>query len=167
MYSLKFVRHDKIDYDLLNEIINVKSVSWPYSYEKQVEWINTNLKDSDIHVLLYLENDLVAYLNLIEIEFKINANNYLGYGIGNVCALEKGRGWGKEIMKCTNRYLIENGKIGLLFCKESLVNFYQICEWKEINPKYIKLPIKYNNVISMIYNYPYEFKSVEFMGKLF
>jgi len=114
MFLLKIIQNSEISPADIDEIIRIKSITWPYSYEKQLEWINSKIKDTDIHVLLYFDKSLVAYLNLIEIEVTLDSNFKKGYGIGNVCSLEKWKGWGKKIISETNTYLTQNNKIGTL-----------------------------------------------------
>ena len=166
MFEVLFVPHYQITNDLLNSIIHVKSVAWPYSPEEQIKWVKSNLKDSDTHVLLLQNKKTVAYLNLIEIEIKVNTRFCIAYGIGNVCALEKGNGWGKELLNKTNIFLNGNNKIGLLFCKSQLVKFYSDNDWRLISNEKLIIPFR-NNVLTMIYNSPVAPDQIEYTGKPF
>lgn len=167
MFQSLLVPHKEITPTLLNEIIQIKSIAWPHSFEKQLEWIHSNLKNTDIHVLLYLEGSLVAYLNLIEIEFTIDRNLKHGYGIGNVCAKAKGKGWGKEIIMLTNIYLTQLNTIGILFCKDSLVDFYKKYNWKLINKKIINLSFQNESIETLIFNLSNKFQDFQYNGKSF
>lgn len=166
MFQSLIIPHAEITLTKLNEIIQIKSIAWPYCYEKQFEWIHDNLKNTDIHVLIYQEETLIAYLNLIDIEFKIDGNLKNGFGIGNVCALKIGKGWGKYLIKCTNTYLKDNNKIGLLFCKSQLVKFYSDNNWRLVRNEKLNCPFK-NEVQSMVYNSPEDFNQLEYIGKPF
>lgn len=167
MFELILIHHDQITLDLLDEIIKVKSAAWPYNYEEQLNWMNTNLKNSSIHVILLANKNIVAYLNLIEIELIIDSNYSWGYGIGNVCALKKGKGWGKELISRVNVYLEKNDKIGLLFCKNKLINFYRDNGWFLIR----KEQLIFTNIISDInifaFNLKSDFKILTYTGELF
>jgi len=167
MFKSLLIPHKKITSTLLNEIIQIKSIAWPYNYEKQLKWIHGNLKSTDIHVLLYREESLVGYLNLIEIEFKIDGNLKNGFGIGNVCAKEKGKGWGKELISETNSYLIQTNKIGLLFCKDLLVNFYKINNWRKIEKEKITLLFNNKFIQTLIFNWDNGFQNLEYTGRPF
>lgn len=163
----KYIFHKDITENELLEVIKLKSIAWPYSLENQLQWIKGNIKDDDVHVLLLDENNTVkAYLNMIAIVFKINGKINSGFGIGNVCALEKGKGWGKQLIKFTNTYLKNNNKIGLLFCKSQLVKFYSDNNWKLVRNEKLICPFK-NEVQTMVYNSPEDFKQLEYLGKLF
>lgn len=167
MYNLKLIPHKEITSEQLDGIIKIKSKTWPYNFEKQLEWINFNLKKTDIHVLLSLNEKDIAYLNLIKIKFKIDGNLKDGFGIGNVCVLEKGKGWGKKIMTQINLFLKQRNKIGLLFCKNSLVNFYNINDWRLIDKKKMSLSFNNESKETMIFNCDNEFQYLEYLGKTF
>jgi hypothetical protein len=167
MYDLILIPHKEVTRKQLEDIIEIKSKAWPYSFSSQLEWINVNLKANDIHVLLTLDKTNVAYLNLIEIKFKLDGVENDGFGIGNVCASEKGKGWGKEIMAQTNLILNKRKKIGLLFCKKSLVTFYNLSNWRLIEHKKLKLSFNSESIETMIFNCKFEFQHLDYMGKPF
>jgi hypothetical protein len=167
MFDLILIPHKEVTSNQLKDIIKIKSKAWPYSFERQLEWINANLKEADIHVLLSLNETDVAYLNLIDIALKLDGIVNEGYGIGNVCASEKGKGWGKEVMTQTNLYLKLKNKIGLLFCKNSLVKFYSLNSWKLIEKKEITLSFDNKSFETMIFNCDKEFHNLEYSGKPF
>ena len=167
MFDLILIPHKEVTSNQLKDVIKIKSKAWPYSFERQLEWINANLKEADIHVLLSLNETNVAYLNLIDIELKLDGIVNESYGIGNVCASEKGKGWGKEIITQTNLYLKLRNKVGLLFCKNSLVNFYNLYKWKIIEKRKITLLFDNESIETMIYNCEKEFNNLEYLGKQF
>lgn len=167
MYKLQLAPHSDISENDLNEIIRIKSVSWPYSYEDQIKWMNENLKGSDIHVLLSLDNINVAYLNLITIELNINSKVVNGLGVGNVCAKIRGNGWGQELMMLTNSYLRKNKMPGLLFCRDRLFNFYCMCHWKKLEPSILKVDFDKHEIVSMYFNYHEPVRYIEYRGRLF
>lgn len=167
MFDICFIDHKQLSQTILDEIIGVKSVAWPYSYQEQYQWIKNNLKDSDIHVLLYSDKKLIAYLNLVEIDVQFDSVNYKGFGIGNVCAAEKGKGWGKVLIDMVNNYLMDCDAVGLLFCKEPLVKFYTNCEWRIIEKNNILIPNLNPEVFTFVYNAPQNFKQIKYQGTTF
>ena len=163
MYRIKIIRHQDIKKSEIDEVINIKSSQWKYCYVEQLNWINKNIKKSDTHIILYLNGKGVAYLNLIDINLIANAEHVKGFGIGNVCAIERGMGYGLELMKLTNTYIIENNKIGILFCKDALIRFYSSLDWKLLSIK-----DKDVNCKVMIYNNIYdEDTSIIYSGEIF
>jgi len=167
MFDLILKPHKEISQSEITEIINIKSKAWPYSFDSQLEWIDNNLKATDIHVLLSSNGEYVAYLNLIDIEIKLDNNIMNGYGIGNVCAAEKGKGYGSKIIESANEYLLSMNRIGLLFCKDHLVDFYKRYGWEIIEPNKISSEKDFSNINVMISNYHPAFTILTYNLSLF
>lgn len=133
MYSIKYIRHaDMTQLDLV-DVINLKKKQWDYTVDEHLNWIAENLKASDIHVFLTLENKNVAYLNLIDLNIFVDNKIAASWGVGNVCAVERGKGFGREIMKEVNKYINDSVRIGLLYCKPKLLSFYSDLNWIELS----------------------------------
>lgn len=164
---LKTIRHNKIDSKYLEEVIKLKSVAWPFSTEMQELWIQKNLEPEDIHCFLMNGKNPIAYLNLINISITIDGLTYLGWGVGNVCAIEQGKGLGSSIIQKINELLVKEKKIGLLFCKSALINFYHKNGWELIPSPKITLDFNHDLVESLIYNYNYPFNKIEYLGRSF
>ena len=137
----------------LDKIIMVKSSSWPYSYKSQINWIKNNIKDNDLHLLIEKEGIALAYLNLVSIDITIDDKKCKGYGIGNVCTINKGQGMGKTLMLSVNEFLRKKNKIGLLFCKKQLINFYSHSGWELIDENKLNYFSKHRGFKTMIYNH--------------
>jgi len=129
--------------------------------------MSDNLKDSDIHVLLSLDNTFVGYLNLIQIEMIINNKPINGLGVGNVCTTIRGNGWGTELILLTNNYFRKYRKTGLLFCRDRLLNFYGLCHWKKINNSLLRVSFNNAGIVTMYFNHPGTVRLLEFTGKIF
>ena len=160
MFELKIISHSEVKLDVLDEIIRIKSEAWAYSYEEQLVWIEKNLKNTDFHLLLLKGNKSVAYLNLIAIDLIVDEVFYKAFGVGNVCAFEKGKGYGKELMKLTNKFIVDYQRLGLLFCKSELANFYLMNNWRLVDKNKITLSFDDSNITSMLYNYKGEYNSM-------
>lgn len=167
MYNILYIQHSKVTNSILEEIVKVKTVAWDYSFKEHYEWININLKSSDIHVLLYHEKTLLAYLNLIDIEVKVDGIDLMGYGVGNVCAIEKGKGWGKELIRRVNKYLSETNKIGLLFCKEKLKKFYSENDWKLLDKDKAKISKIISDESVFVFNIASNYSNLQYDGIFF
>ncbi|MGE5629218.1 MAG: GNAT family N-acetyltransferase [Solirubrobacterales bacterium] len=167
MFRISFISNKNISKNILSDICEIKSIPWPYSLKSQLAWISNNISDNDIHVLLYNGEEFIAYLNLVEIEFSIDGVLTQGYGIGNVCSREKGKGYGSILMRNVNEYLKENDKIGLLLCKQELIPFYEKCSWDLISKGKLKLNNENKLVNAMTYNLIDSYCVLEYKGKLF
>ncbi len=167
MYQLELIRHKEATKSQLDEVIRIKSITWTHPYELQIDWFNKNLIDTDIHAILLLDGKSVAYLNLIDISINIDGETINGYGIGNVCSIVKGKGWGKEIMMLTNRFLEKENKTGLLFCRDRVLQFYKKCKWNIINKKKLTLNFNNDSIETMIFNRNLVFEHLEYIGRTF
>jgi len=167
MFELTVVQHSDLSESILEEIIHIKSISWPYCYESQIKWMESNLKNIDLHFLLIVNNRIISYLNLIDIKININNNIINGYGVGNVCTIEKGKGYGNLLMEQTNRYISQKKRVGLLFCKKELVCFYKKFSWIQLEKNKLALAFDNNNIETMIYNLPKIVYSLHYNGNYF
>jgi predicted N-acetyltransferase YhbS len=167
MQTINIVKQSDISQQQLDEIISIKSIAWPYSYEKQVEWINKHLNDNDLHFLLFNSGILEGYINLFPVEVAINQKETKAFGVGNVCVKNKGKGLGLQLMKQANNFISKTGKPGLLFCKPQLTNFYLKSGWLLTDKSTVIIDSEYPNVQTMIYNYSSPVYQFKYAGKLF
>ena len=166
--QIQYILHNEISAEKLLDIIKVKSASWNYSIDEHLQWINKNLVDDDIHTIMFNdENEISAYLNLIKIELIINNERRTGYGIGNVCAFKKGNGDGAKLIKEVNSYLTDRNFVGLLFCKEALIRFYQQFGWMQVQKKVKNIAVIDTMVKTMIFNYDNPIFDLLYEGKSF
>lgn len=162
MLEVKIIKHKNIHSSELEAICKIKSIFGNYTLESQLNWITNNIKDEDIHFLIYDNDKLIAYTNLIEEILLINNKKINILGIGNVCVDEKGKNKGLLLMKNVNRFLLDNNKIGLLFCKKNLIAFYEKTDWRLIEPQYSE------EVYWMIFNYDLvKNENIFYTGRLF
>lgn len=153
--NIKIIRNSEVDNKTLQKICNIKSISWEYSFEEQKKWIRDNLTENDTHVLLENKGVFVAYLNLVQIKLSNkNGRTFRAIGIGNVCVITQNKGYGSTLIKLINEHFIAENKIGVLFCKKDLVNFYLKNGFKvERVYKNNFFLMSYNNAIpDLIYN---------------
>ena len=167
MDSLKLITHSDATSEDINQAIAVKQKVWPYPLESQKKWMEENLTSDDIHVFFFFFGENVAYMNLVGIQVWINDKLFDGYGIGNVCASIKGRGYGNKLVKLTNSYLEENDKLGLLFCHTPLIKFYSGCSWVLLPSEKCIEPILSDGIHAMTFNVPMIISSLKYQGKLF
>jgi hypothetical protein len=161
-----FYTQSQLSEQNLKKIINLKKKHWDYSEEEHKKWIDNNINENDIHVLMFQDEILVAYLNLIQTEVILNNREHFFLGIGNVCSLEKGFGYGKELLVGMQKYLVQNDFKGILFCKDKLVDFYVKFEWKLV-PKNRVISENYKNVNVMFYNVDTNVEFVDYKGRNF
>jgi len=161
---IKIIKHNQIDFGLMSEIANIKSLSWNYPIQEQIDWMNRNLNANDLHFLSYNDDGiLVGYLNIINSNIRNNNEIIEISGIGNVCVKFKGSGDGKRLILELNKYLIKYNLKGVLFCKKELIGFYSLFEWNEV-PTLHSDPI----IHTMIFNFgDIKLGKLEFSGTYF
>lgn len=165
--EIEIIKHRDLLFKDLLRIIRLKTTAWPYPLGSQVEWIANNISDNDEHVFLRDKNIDVAYLNLVKTSFIANNVEYVAFGIGNVCASVKGKGYGRELMEQVSNYLFNHHYCGLLFCRQMLVPFYQRCGWHLIEPDICLIPSLSEGIFVMSLYAPNDIIEFEYKGKLF
>jgi predicted GNAT family N-acyltransferase len=148
--KFEFIKNDKISKDLVLDIIKLKNIHWQYTIEQHLDWINKNINPNDIHVIMRHNQELVGYLNLVQLNVKISDSNYDFYGIGNVCVKEKAKGYGKMLIDGVNEYLMQENFQGILLCKDSLVDFYSKCTWQLMDKN--KVEASFDLLNTMVFN---------------
>lgn len=164
--KFEFCKHSDLSSDYVKKIIELKSIHWNYTFEQQISWMKNNLMKDDIHVLMLDNEELVGYMNLVNVIVNINCGNRNFLGIGNVCSRNKFSGLGSKLLIGANEYLTQNDKNGILLCKDNLVGFYEKFEWQLIDKKnIISEDFKYINV--MIFNLNLNVESLVYEGRNF
>ena len=158
MINIEFISHKDCDQNLKIEICKFKNLNWPYSIDEHLNWMAINLQPNDVHLLLRVDKELVAYMNLVQLELELDNIAHVGLGIGNVCVSPayKGKYYGRLIMSVADFFARQQNKLAILLCKEKNIGFYNNCQWIEFvgsfNLKsynihlFTNLPIKYNKI---------------------
>jgi predicted GNAT family N-acyltransferase len=159
---IKVIQHLFLDRKTLSDIIEIKRLSWNYSMEDHLIWMQNNIRDDDYHFLLINDDKLVAYVNLVNVTVSTGDTLVAFIGVGNVCSRVKGLGYGKSLMIGLKNYLLANESRGILFCQESLVQFYSNYGWSTINNLY---PVA--SVSTMVLNCNLESMNFEKIDRFF
>jgi hypothetical protein len=162
----KFCPHFQLNKEDLKKIIDLKKKHWNYTSKEHINWIERNIKAEDIHVLMYEKEELVAYLNLINTQVVINDVIQPFIGIGNVCSMAKGKGYGKKIIEEVNYFLTVNKQNGILFCKENLIDFYKKHKWSLVDQSLTSQDF-FNTINVMLLNFGQKIISFKYMGSNF
>lgn len=131
--KFEFVKHSLIGNQNIDNIAILKSQHWNYPIESQKKWIEENIEEEDIHLLLTNnDNQLIAYLSLVEIEVTHQGGKDLMLGVGSVCVDKNylGQHLGLLLMNLVDYYLKRNKKEGILLCSDKLVLFYEKSGWE-------------------------------------
>lgn len=135
------IKHENLTADNLDEIVRLKQQHWNYASESQKKWIQSYLKPDDIHLLMKMDDKVVAYLSINVISMIVDGQVMVGKGLGNVCVdkVFQGQGLGKKIVEKANEIIRANDDTGILLCHTQLIPFYERCGW--VNTLYGNLEI--------------------------
>ena len=127
-----FVKHKDCNSDDILSICKLKEQHWDYDIAEQKRWIETNMNNDDVHLLLKNQNELIGYLSMTNVSMKLDDRISNVVGIGSVCVKKdlKGEKIGFLIMQLANYYLSKGNLLGALLCKKDLKDFYIKCGWK-------------------------------------
>ena len=164
--KLEIIKHHDILFRDLIRAIAIKNIAWPYPIESQVKWIIDNMTSCDMHVFLTDNGKDKAYMTLSPVMGIMNGGKTRFMGVGCVCARERGKGDGGVLMSIVNDYLISNGLYGLLFCKASLINFYNNNGWRLLPNDIVSLQPEHEDIFVMVFNCPEVFR-FHYSGRMF
>lgn len=154
--DIKYIKHEKIDVETIKQICEIKEENWKYSIQEQKNWITENIKNNDVHVLIFSDDKkLIGYANLIHGNCLINNSVDREFlGVGNVCVnfQFKKKGIGKFIMNNINDYIVKHDTIGILFCRNKLIDFYLKCDWNLFNSNNITTLFDLTSITTLGYN---------------
>jgi len=120
-------------HDLSDTIIEMMNKQRIHEYEVNTKNFRQNEQDS---TFFFAKNngDTKAFGMLKPVTI-IHQGKMTGIlGIGNIIAVEKGTGNGKQLMLAIKDYLTDKRRIGLGFCNPGVEGFYRNCGYQMIGP---------------------------------
>ena len=163
------VKHENLTDNCLNKIICVKRQFWKYSLESQRKWIQSSMKIGDIHLLMHVYGQFIAYLSINVVNISVDDQVMFAKGLGNVCVAKgfQGQGFGKKIVEKANKIIKENNDTGILLCHRHLISFYERCGWHNVTYDNVEIEQKkFTNVI-MLFNNDLQYVSYMKLDRIF
>ena len=164
-FTTSLIKHSDISEEELTEICELKAIRWKYTLEQHKKWMAENIQPNDFHVIIKVDQQPIAYTNLVDVNAIINNENVSVRGIGNVCTSETGKGFGNILMEEVNKILEKNEWKGVLLCKDHLTAYYQKFGW--ILLKKSEILFEPNDINYMIYNHKIKVQSFDYNGVMF
>lgn len=137
-YRISIQKTDELSTEDLKAVIALKQQHWPYSDLQQRQWFRKNIRDDDYHMIIRC-GGVIAYLNAVHVDAKIDHSMYQMLGIGNVC-VDRGfenRGIGSLLMASANAFIKQSQLDGILLCRDRMVDFYKAAHWGLFSPEAI------------------------------
>ncbi len=154
--TLYKIRHSKLSFKILRQIIFLKKQEWDYSFKSHLLWINNNLKKNDTHILLKFKNKVIGY-TMLRHKILIFGKKFKSILYFDTHIIRKNyRGKKYKDFKFSNllmhKVLIEikrSKRISILRCKKIHEKYYLESNWIKFNK------IKFNDkkkLITMIFS---------------
>ncbi len=165
-FTLRSIISKKLKKKEVKEICLLKDKQWKYGLKSQIKWYNKNVKNNDIHNLLYINSKIVGYTFLR----KRSYTNFSGrkkkkYLLFDTLIIDKkyrNKKLSNILMEFNNKIIKQKGLFSFLICNYELVDFYKKNNWKKLNKKSINLMDHSYISHGMIYNNKKNYKKYFF-----
>ena len=145
----------KLTYKEKRKIFILKNEFWEKGIKSQKKWFTENIKQSDIHNLLFIKNTLIGYTCLRLRTLKKNKKYFKYFYFDTLIISKKFRNKGLgSLLTSFNNKVIETKNIpSFLVCVKKRVKFYKKNNWMTlIRKNYQIMDEDYGSKIGMIYN---------------
>ena len=128
--EFKVVRHSELNDELIKDIALFKNQTWIYTIESQIQFLKENLGPNDFHVFIQLNNEIVSYLSVINVDVYLNGIIKTLLGVGSVCTSPQNRkkGYANRLLDYTEKIILKENS-SILLCREHLSYFYIKLNW--------------------------------------
>jgi hypothetical protein len=139
------------------QICNLKNTKWNYGVKSQFTWFKKNIKEKDIHILLYLKNNLVGYLSLrrgfliLKKKKKKFKKKFLLFDTFVIKKKFRNKKLSYLLMLSALDVISKTKLLSCLICKKSLLFYYLKFNWKKISKFIIKIPGKNLKGFNILY----------------
>lgn len=130
----RFIKNSDISEKERDMIIQLKSQFWKYDYSSQVAWLQNCLSAEALHLLLYEKDNLISYMSLQDVYVDFDGGLPKMAAGGGAVITDAGKrrlGYGALLMRTAQNYIMKNDRIGLVFCNDSVLNFYLKTGWSK------------------------------------
>jgi len=134
-------------------ICKLKNTHWKFGVKSQINWFQENIKEKDIHNLVFLRQKLVGYVSLRKRNFFNNnkKNLYLYFDTLIVSKKHRNLNIGHDLLNLTVKVIKKSKLHSMLICKKKIVPFYEKYNWIQISKSKRKiLDHKYSKNFSMM-----------------
>lgn len=154
-FEIEVVNTDELSTETIVIINRLKNQYWKHEEDEHMRWFKANMFPDDIHILIK-GRCLLAYLNMVCVDIKINQKPFKVLGIGNVCVNteEEHMGFGAILLSTANALIKRKNTCGMLLCHDNVKSFYLKLGWDIYNAKEIRIEGNLFEYIVMTYD-PY------------
>ena len=155
MFKLISKKTSSLSTKQIKSICLLKETCWRNKLKSQILWFKKNIRPSDVHNMLLINDKLVGYtcLRKKKMNYPVNKKYFLFDTL--IIRKEFRKKYFRKkffsfyMMQFNSNIIKKNKSIAYLICKKNLAKFYKKYKWLKINKK---KGIKKNR-IAMIFNY--------------
>ncbi len=154
--KLESKRTNKLDRKTILKICKLKNIHWKFGCSNQIQWFNENIKKDDIHNLCFLKKNLIGYTALRQGYYfveKKKKKKFLLFDTLIINPKYQKKKLGNLLMKFNNLIILKEKKPSFLVCKNRLVKFYRLNNWKVIARQKYKTLYKSFNLKGMTFHF--------------
>jgi predicted acetyltransferase len=128
--DFKAYRNQDLNDELINQIALFKNQTWIYTLESQIQFLKDNFKTNDFHIFIQLNNEIVSYLSVLNIDVYLNGVISTIKGIGSICTspYHRKKGYANKLLEYTDEIVLKKNP-SILLCQDQLTNFYINLNW--------------------------------------
>ena len=155
MLKILSVKNNKLNKNHLRSIILLKKTFWKYSFKSHVDWLKKNVKEYDVHNLLFFKKLLVGYTLLRRRKYFCTKNKEKIYLYLDTFIIKKqfrDKNLAKKLMKFNNKIIKNKKLLGFLICEKYMIPFYKKNTWKLLSQKSFKVVDHHKILRGMVYN---------------
>ena len=144
----------KLKKNQIKQICFLKETNWKHGFKSQINWFRKNVKNQDIHNLLYKKTKLIGYTLLRKRSCKIN-NLQKKYLLFDTCLVHpkfRNKNFSSLLMNFNNTIIKKLNLFSFLICNNNLVRFYNKFSWIKLNKKNINIYDHNFNSNGMVFN---------------
>ena len=134
--KIQSLKKKKISNKIKKKILHLKMEDYNYDFKAQSIWFDKNIRDEDIHNLLFYENELIGY-NCLRV---FGSEKKLFYLFDTLLIKKRYRSFGfsSKIMNRSNQLIKKKNFFSILFCKKRMTQYYEKFGWKKLKNSSIK-----------------------------
>lgn len=138
---IKITRYSQLDRFTKGKLKNyIESEFGHIPIVRETKWAKP-----DWTILLYQDNEILSFYNIVERNIRIDDNPIKIAGISNVITPKayRGNGYASKILRETKHVIFEdlNCEIGVLLCADNLIPFYERLHWHKVDcPLFFEQP---------------------------
>ncbi len=137
-------------------ICKLKNQYWKFGLRSQKLWFKRNVKNHDVHNLVYSKSKLVGYTLLRIRKRKISSiKKLIKYLLFDTLIIDKKfrkKKISELLMKFNNSVIKKKKLISFLICQKKMINFYKKYGWVKLNNQNIKIENNLSFKNCMVYN---------------